>query len=326
MNNYRILPKNGNVFYLYAESKEELQKAFPDAQIEVYTDMEYMKLVNELKSKAIMVNEENDVYVMKSLTKDILFRFMKYNGQTLDGIEYKVVDKSNGVKAENLKSISRVREFYDKYFDVDRYKRGYELLSRKEFKRIKTRNFYRKNKISLYKDRNDVIYYLCNEIKPGIKYKTAYEKFGNKAGVVLVKYFLYTEYDQKKGNSPYNNLKIDYFPSIEKFKAFFFSQKKKHIPSCGEARYRIIKEFPNGLKAPDEIRCYIQFPYYDFRKEYELRKPMINKDVIVNSMANEWVSLFDFNGIDKEESKIEAKKIIKVVLHEYINKNKFFFT
>ena len=145
MNNYRILPKNGNVFYLYAQSKEELQKDFPNAQIEVYTDMEYMKLVNELKSKATMVNEENDVYVMKSLTKDILFRFMKYNGQTLDGIEYKVVDKSNGIKADNLKSISRVREFYDKYFDVDRYKKGYKLLSKKEFKRIKTKNFYRNN-------------------------------------------------------------------------------------------------------------------------------------------------------------------------------------
>ena len=112
---------------------------------------------------------------------------------------------------------------------------------------------------------------------------------------------------------------------MEKFKTFFSSQKKKHIPSCGEARYEVIQEFPNGLKAPDEIRCYIQFPYYDFRKEYELRKPMINEDVIVNSMANEWVSLFDFNGIDKEESKIEAKKIVEVVLHEYINKNKFFF-
>ncbi len=269
----------------YSDIKEARQK-YPNAEITLDTDTEYLNSVEKIKSIAtekLYDYKGRMVWKIPHNNAYILYRqFVDENGNYIDGCEYQRWDNIASLMPFGW-NISTPKEF-EKMFIKEKpyYDRQNPCISPKELKKKKAKRFYNKNNKAYWRD-NDGLFYKADKCDlPDTADKEEYKKFNGNTEAVYVRYGTEIAFSKR-----------EWFDNMDEFIKFFNNKKKTHPSYLGDLEYEVLKR---GYKyaAPNDRKVIIALPYIDIDKEIKLaRKDTANENGIVRTVATIWCNQMD---------------------------------
>lgn len=286
----RFIVKEGNLrlMRLYYADIEEAKKYYPTAEITVDTDMEYLKSVERIKTKAVgSLYDYRGREIWKIPYNNAFILYEQYkdeDGKYIDGCMYQMWNNSK-LTAPLLWDMSTPENF-EKTFLVEKpsYDSRNPVISQKELKKRKAKRFYNKNGKVYWKD-TDGFFYMANKFDlPNKAVKEEYERFKNNSKAIYVSYG--TEVASRERG---------WFENKEKFIEFFNEKKKNHPSYLSELNYKILKTGYKKLP-PEDRKLIIAMPYIDIDTEIKrAKRETANQNIVSRAVAKVWCN--QMNGI-----------------------------
>ena len=271
---------------LYYSNIEEARQKYPDAEITIDADKNFLESVEKIKAMSehtLYDYRQREIWKIPYNNKYILYRqYIDEDGHYIDGCDYQRWD--NITSTYPFAWTSSTPEEFAELFVIEKpfYDRENPCISQKELKKKKAKKFYNKNNKSYWRDANGLFYKADKCDLPNTVDKEEYKRFKGNTEAVYVRYGTEIAFSER-----------DWFDNIDSFIEFFNDKKKSHPPYLGDLEYEVLKR---GYKyaAPNERKVIIALPYIDVDKEIKLaRKDTANENSIVRTVANIWCNQMD---------------------------------
>lgn len=266
---------------LYYTDIEKARQKYPDAEITLDTDIEYLNSVEKIR--AISIETLYDyrgrmVWKIPHNNAYILYRqFIDEDGEFIDGCEYQRWDNITSTIPFGW-NISTPKEFEELFIkEKPLYDKERPCISKKELKKKKAKKFYGKNGKYYWLDTDGLFYCADKANLPNKADNEEYKQFKDNAKAVYVRYGTEVAFSERK-----------WFDSMESFIEFFKDKKKNHPTYLAELEYEILKK--GYTKSAPEDRCVIvAMPYIDIDKEIKFaKKDTANENSIIRTVASIW--------------------------------------
>lgn len=263
---------------LYYNNYEEARQKYPNAEITVDTDTEYLKYVTEIKSlaaKRFYDCKGREIWKIPHNNSYILYRQFtdKDEGNYIDGCTYQRWE--NG-KTTNpiLWDISTPKEFCKTFLQKKPICDSYQpCISLKELKKRKAKKFYNKNGKCYWVDGNGYFYGADKCDLPNKNEKEEYKRFNGNPEAVYVSYGTEIAFRER-----------GWFDNLEQFLQVF----EPLVEENSSYYYEILKV---GYKkeAPENRNVIVALPYIDIDTEIKLTKRnTANENSIAHTVAKIW--------------------------------------